>query len=129
VLVASGLIAAAIGAAARLSMTMTKQEEMARTQASAIRYAEGITRLWQLGVNPSTVLLTQTQDAIGDEDDPPVAMTWFISTAAATSMGTDGGISQGTVESATVSVTYRPYGSPADATINFDVLRPAPAHR
>jgi prepilin-type N-terminal cleavage/methylation domain-containing protein len=129
VLIASGLIAAAIGAAARLSMTMTKQEEMARTQACAIRYAEAVARLWQLGVNPSNVLLSQTQDAIVDESTAPLSMSYAISSSSATSMGTDGGIAQGTVEQAAVTVTYRPYGSPSNANITFDVLRPAPAHR
>jgi len=129
VLIASGLIAAAIGAAARLSMTMTKQEEMARTQACAIRYAEAVARLWQLGVNPNTVLLAQTQDAIVDEASSPMAMSYFISTAANTSMGTDGGIPQGTVEQAAVTVTYRPYGAPSNANITLDVLRPVAAHR
>jgi prepilin-type N-terminal cleavage/methylation domain-containing protein len=129
VLVASGLVAAAIGAAARLSIAMTQQEEMARTQASAIRYAEAVARLWQLGVNPSSVMLAQTQDAVLAEGAAPTAMTYNISTPTATSMGTDGGIAQGTVESATVTVTYRPYGSTANTTLTLDVLRPAAAHR
>jgi prepilin-type N-terminal cleavage/methylation domain-containing protein len=129
VLVASGLVAAAIGAAARLSIAMTQQEEMARTQARAIRFAEAVARLWQLGVNPSTVMLAQTQDAVLAEGAAPTAMSYSISAPAATSMGTDGGIAQGTVESATVTVTYRPYGSPSNATLTLNVLRPAAAHR
>jgi prepilin-type N-terminal cleavage/methylation domain-containing protein len=129
VLIASGLIAAAIGAASKLSMTMTQQEEMARSQACAIRYAEAVARLWQLGVTPSSVLLTQTQDAIVGESGTPLAMSYSISTPVNTSMGSDGGIAQGTVEQATVSITYTPYGSPSTRTLSLDVLRPVADHR
>jgi type II secretory pathway pseudopilin PulG len=127
VLAASGLIAAAIGAASALSMTMATQEEMARGQASAIRYGEAVARLWQLGVDPSAVLLTQTQPLQGLNTYS--AMSWTITPGTPTDLGDDGGLTEGTVETATVSVTWRPYGSPADTSLSFDVLRPPAAHR
>ena len=127
VLAASGLIAAAIGAASALSMTMTAQEELTRGQEAAVRYAEAIARLWQLGVNPSNVLLTQTQGDPGSSGYNP--MTFVIAAPSAVSLGTDGGIPQGTVEQTTVSVSYVPYGSASSATISLDVLRPSAAHR
>ena len=129
VLAASGLIASAIGAASALSMTMARQEELTRGQAAAIRYAEAIARLWQLGVSPSAVLLTQTQGSPGSTGNNP--MTFTISGVTTSSLGDDGGIPQGTVEKATVTVTYLPYGNDSDdqATIVLDVLRPAPSHR
>ncbi len=129
VLAASGLIAAALGAASALSMTMSKQEELTRGQAAAIRYAEAIARLWQIGVNPSDVLLTQTQGAEGSTGYNPMTYTIVQSTPA--SVGDDGGIAEGTVEQATVTVSYLPYGNPAgvQANITLDVLRPVSAHR
>jgi hypothetical protein len=127
VIAASGLIAAAIGAASSLSMTMTIQEESSRTQAAAIRYGEAVARLWQLGVNPSAVLLTQTQSVQGSNSYG--AMSWTITPGTDTALGDDGGIVEGTVETATVSITWRPYGNTSDTSLTFDVLRPLPAHR
>lgn len=129
VLAASGLIATALGAASALSMSMTQQEELTRGQAAAIRYSEAIARLWQLGVSPSAVLLTQTQGALGSTGNNP--MTFTISDPEASGMGDDGGIPQGTVERATVTVTYLPYGNEDDHqdTIVLDVLRPIASHR
>lgn len=129
VLAASGLLAAAIGAAASLSMSMTQQEEMARGQAVAIRYGEAVARLWQLGVEPSTVLLNQP---VGLENSNSAdAMTYSIAASTAISLGSDGGIPQGTVQKSTVTVSYVPYGKASTdrVSINFDVLRPADAHR
>jgi hypothetical protein len=129
VLAASGLIAAALGAAAALGMSMTQQEELTRGQAAAVRYAEAIARLWQLGVNPAEVLLAQTQGAEGSTGGNP--MTYQISSVVNVSLGSDGGIAQGTVEHATVTVTYLPYGSADDQhrTVVLDVLRPIASHR
>ena len=127
VVAASGLMAAAIGAAACLSMTMTTQEEMARGQAAAIHYGEAVARLWQLGVDPSSVLLTQTQP--NNSSNSYSAMSWTITPGTPSSLGTDGGITQGTVETASVNVIWRPYGSTSDSTLSFDVLRPPAAHR
>lgn len=131
VLAASGLIAAAIAASSALSMNMARQEELSRSQASAIRYAEAVARLWQLGANPSAVLLTQPQSLPEVVNGSTVygAMSFTVSASAAAGMGDDGGISQGSVEKATVTVTYLPYGSQTDATIVLDVLRPAASHR
>src|SRR5687767_13146350 len=109
VLAASGLVAAAIGAASSLSMSMVRQEELTRGQAAAIRYAEAIARLWQLGVSPSGFLLAQTQGSPGSTGTNP--MTFTISTVTTASLGDDGGIPQGSVEQATVTVTYLPYGN------------------
>ena len=127
VLAASGLIAAAIGAAAALSMTMATQEEHTRGQAAAIRYGEAAARLWQLGVNPASVLLAQPQGQKGSNALLP--MTFAITPGTPTVLGDDGGIPEGTVETATVTVTWRPFGSATDASLAFDVLRPPPAHR
>jgi hypothetical protein len=82
-------------------------------------------------VNPSSVLLTQTQSVF----EPTTAsgsysaMSWTITPGTPADLGDDGGITEGTVETATVSVTWRPYGSTSDATLSFDVLRPPAAHR
>jgi hypothetical protein len=127
VIAASGLIATAIGAAAALSMTMATQEELARGKASAIRYGEAVSRLWQLGVDPSTVLLTQTQSV--KDATSYSAMSWTITPGTPAALGDDGGIAEGTVETATVSVIWRPYGNTSDTTLSFDVLRPPAAHR
>ncbi len=137
VLAASGLIAGAIAACSALSMNMSRQEELTRCQSAAIRYAEAVARIWQLGANPSAVLLLQpyaTPDkpnVTGDEAASLAyhAMSYTISAPVATSMGDDGGIAQGTVEQSTVTVTYLPYGSQTNATIVFDVLRPVASHR
>ena len=127
VLAASGLVAAAISAASALSMNMARQEELTRGQSAATRYAEAVARLWQLGVSPSAVLLTEPQAVSGSNSYG--AMTFTISAPAATSMGDDGGISQGTVEQATVTVTWLPFGSSSQTSIVLDVLRPVAAHR
>lgn len=128
VLAASGLIAASIGAAAALSMTMTNQEELARGQAAATRYAEAIARLWQLGINnPATVLLNEPQGIKGSSTWNP--MTFTVTAGSPASLGDDAGINEGTVETATIAVTWRPYGSTADSTLSYDVLRPPPGHR
>lgn len=131
VLAASGLVAAAIAASSALSMNMAHQEELTRSQACAIRYAEAVARIWQLGANPSAVLLTQPQSlpVVVAEATVYDAMNFSISAPVITGMGDDGGISHGSVEQAAVTVTYRPYGSQTDATIVFDVLRPAASHR
>lgn len=127
VVAASGLIAAAIGAASALSMTMATQEELSRGQAAAIRYGEAVARLWQLGVDPSSVLLTQTQPEQGVTSYS--TMSWLVTPGTPAPLGDDGGITEGTVETATVTVTWRPYGSTADSTLSFDVLRPPADHR
>ena len=127
VLAASGLVAAAISAASALSMNMARQEELTRGQSAATRYAEAVARLWQLGATPSAVLLTQPQAVDGATTYD--AMTFTITAPAATSMGDDGGIAQGTVEQATVTVTWLPFGSSSQTTIALDVLRPAATHR
>jgi len=128
VLAASGLIAASIGAAAALSMTMSNQEELARGQAAATRYAEAIARLWQLGVNnPATVLLNEPQGVKGSSAWNPMAFT--VTPGTPVNLGDDGGFTEGTVETATVAVTWRPFGRETDSTLSFDVLRPPPAHR
>ena len=129
VIAASGLIAAALGAASSLGMTMTTQEELARGQASAIRYAEAIARIWQLGVSPADILLTQPQSSPGSTSYG--TMTYSIALPTTESLGSDGGISQGSVEKTTVSVTYLPYGNAQGetVTINFDVIRPIASHR
>ncbi len=129
VLMASGLIAAALGAASRLSLVTTQQEEMARVQAAAIRYAEAVARLWQMGVDPSTVLLPQVQDAVTGTSGTPLSMSYTISAVMNVSMGTDSGGSQGTVEGAAISVTYTPYNSSSTTTLTLDVVRPVAAHR
>lgn len=131
VLAASGLVAAAIAASAALSMNMAHQEELTRSQACAVRYAEAVARIWQLGANPSAVLLTQPQSlpVVVDEATVYDAMSFSISAPATTGMGDDGGIPHGSVEQATVTVSYRPYGSQTNATIVLDVLRPVASHR
>ena len=137
VLAASGLIAGAIAACSALSMNMSRQEELTRCQSAAIRYAEAVARIWQLGVNPESVLLLQpyakpdNPNVTGDETASLAyyTMTPTISEPVPVSMGSDGGFSQGTVEQSTVTVTYLPYGSQTNATIVFDVLRPVASHR
>ena len=127
VLAAAGIISAAIGAASALGMGITKQEEMTRGHLAAIRYAEAIAKLWQMGVTPSTVLLTQTQGAEGSTGFNP--MTWTIATVSNVSLGDDGGISQGAVEKTTITVTYLPYGAADHRTVTLNVIRPAAIHR
>lgn len=127
VLAAAGILSAAIGAAAALGMGITKQEELTRGQLAAIRYAETIGKLWQLGVDPANFVLTQTQGAEGSNGLNP--MSWSIGAVTNVSLGNDGGIDQGTVEAAAVNVTYSPYGGSAQRTITLDVIRPVAAHR
>ncbi len=127
IMAAAGLIAAAVAAASSLSMTMTAQEELSRGQSAAIRYGEAVSRLWQLGVNPSAVLLAQHQGLQGSNGSSP--MSFSIVDGTPVDLGDDGGIAEGTVETATVTITWRPYGSTSDSFISFDVLRPAPVHR
>jgi len=131
VLAASGLVAAAIAASSALSMNMARQEELTRSQASAIRYAEAVARIWQLGANPAAVLLSQPQSLPEVVSGSTVydAMSFTISAPTASGMGDDGGISQGSVEQATVTVTYLPFGNQTEASIVLDVLRPAASHR
>jgi len=133
VLAASGLVAAAISAASALSMNMARQEESTRGQSAAIRYAEAVARLWQIGVDPSAVLLTQPYAVDSShsvsESLSYHAMSFTVSSPSAISMGADGGIPQGSVEQATVTVTWLPYGSSSQTSILLDVVRPAAAHR
>jgi len=126
VLAAAGLISAAIAAASSLTMSMATQEELSRGQSAAIRYGEAAARLWQLGMDPSSVLLAHIQGLHGSNGVAGMAFT--ITPGAPADLGDDGGIPEGTVETATVSVTWQPYGSTTPATISFDVVRPAPAH-
>lgn len=129
VLAASGLVAAAIGAASALGMTMSSQEELARGQAAAIHYAEAVARVWQMGVNPADILLSQPQGVKGSTTYS--TMSYTIATPSNEGMGDDGGISQGTVEKTTVTVTYVPFGNAATdtATVSYDVIRPIASHR
>lgn len=123
VLAAAGLITAAIGAACALSMNLTRQEELSRGQAAAIRYGEALARLWQLDVDPSSVLLTQTQGSPGSSGNNPL-----IPEISATTQ-VDLPSNEGRVDKANVSVTYLPYGGAVQKTITLDVLRPAASHR
>jgi type II secretory pathway pseudopilin PulG len=127
ILAAAGLIAGAVAAASSLTMTMTTQEELTRGQSAAIRYGESIARLWQLGVNPSAVLLSQRQGLLNSNG--VASMTFTINEGTPSDLGDDGGIAEGTVETATVSVTWQPYGSAAESTLSFDVIRPVAPHR
>jgi type II secretory pathway pseudopilin PulG len=127
VLAAAGIISAAIGGAGALSMSITKQEEFTRGQLAAIRFAESLARLWQLGINPSDVILSQPQGASTNAGYN--LMTWSIATFSTITLGDDGGISQGSVEKTTVTVTWTPYGVSTSNNFTLDVLRPASAHR
>ena len=113
----------------RAGYTLIEVLAAAGLVSAAIRYAEALARLWQLGVNPADVMLSQTQGSPGSSGNNP--MTYTFSGVSSTSVGDDGGITEGSVEQATVSVTYLPYGNAdtAQATITLDVLRPASSHR
>jgi type II secretory pathway pseudopilin PulG len=126
ILAAAGLISAAVGAAAALSVTISSQEEFTRGQIAAQRYAEAIAKLWQIGVDPG-LLLFQPQGVSGSNTYNP--MSYTLTTPTSLSLGDDGGIPQGTVQKTTITVTWRPYGSSANNTLVIDALRPADGHR
>ena len=126
-LVAAAILAAGIAAAASLAASMTQQEELARGQSAAVRLAETIARIWQMGADPSAVLLRQTQGLPGSSGVNP--MTWSLSAISTVSLGADSGVSQGAMEQTTVTVTYTPSGAATQATVTLTALRPPAIHR
>ena len=117
-LVALGLLAAGLGAAASLSLTINKQDELNLHRMRALNLAENAARLWQMGVPPSTVLLTER-----DSSSTNIAYSFSTVTTVNVS-GVTGDASRGVMEKTTLSVTWTPPGSSAASSIAFNLLRP-----
>lgn len=117
-LVALGLLAAGLGAAASLSLTINKQDELNIHRMRALNLAENAARLWQMGVTPSTVLLTE-------KDTSSSNLTYSFSTVTTVNVsGVATDATRGVMEKTTLSVTWTPPGSAAASSLSFNLLRP-----
>ena len=118
VLVAIGILSLAIGAASRLSMNMALQEEGNMRKSVAVNYGENVARLWQLGMDdPSTVLLL------------PDGVTHTLTVAASAIALPEGASAEGSLQKATVQISYTTADGTAAGPISFDVLRLPAGHR
>lgn len=117
-LVALGLLAAGLGAAASLSLTINKQDELNLHRMRALNFAENAARLWQMGVAPSSVLLTER-----DSESSNIAYSFSTVTTVNVS-GVTGDATKGVMERTTLSVTWTPPGSSAASSLTFNLLRP-----
>lgn len=117
-LVALGLLAAGLGAAASLSLTINKQDELNLHRMRALNFAENAARLWQMGVAPSSVLLTER-----DSESSNIAYSFSTVTTVNVS-GVTGDATKGVMEKTTLSVTWTPPGSSAASSLTFNLLRP-----
>jgi Tfp pilus assembly protein FimT len=80
--IATGILAAGIAAAASLTLTSARIEEMNHRKARVLVLSEGAARLWQLGLSP-------TQAATLLPGDPALAnITFDTGTIAASDQGT-----------------------------------------
>jgi type II secretory pathway pseudopilin PulG len=140
-LIAVGILAGAIAAAASLSMAHARQDAISNDRSVATRYAESIARLWQLGFNTTAemneIMLRQTY---GKSDETIGVMTPSITAGTNLTFNDDpGGASpakpQGAIERATIGVTYAPSVNlssgavPTDSTFTIEVVRPVAALR
>ena len=136
VLVAMSIIALAIGAAARLSLSQALTEDINQKKSFAVNYAENASRLWQLGIddptpfllpgknsdnslmtfvidsNPVTSAIDAPADVIGGDDGPGSPANYAI-------------IAQRT----NVRVNWLPPGKSTPTPLDFPVLRQIPPRR
>lgn len=122
VLVAAGLLALGIAAAAMLGMTMISQQEANARVVRALNYQEQASRLYQLGLDPSVIT------NILPLESGVVSLDFATnSVVAATTNGTE----VGTVNMATCTLVYDggsmliSGGSAAEQTNETVVVRPS----
>ena len=138
VLVAISILALAIGAASRLSLSQALTEEINQKEAFAVNYAENAARLWQLGIDDPTSFLLRSLNSDG------TLMSVTISTATAANGGDDGpaGTFAVMTERTNIRVTYKPakYTTPTSSDsartqindtvfLDFPILRQVSSRR
>lgn len=127
VLIAMGILAMAIGAASKLSLTQSITEELNAKETMAVNYGECAARLWQLGMDsPSAFLLAvpnsdRTLMTLGIDSVPS---TSTIDTPVTINGGEDNGVSTTSVDGTTIMVDWKPTGATATTRLFFPVVRP-----
>lgn len=130
VLVAMSIIALAIGAASRLSLSQALTEEVNQKESFAVNYAENAARLWQLGIDDPTPFLLLNKNSDNSLmsfviDSNPV--TSAIDAPAAVTAGDDGPASPPnyaiTAQRTNVRVDWLPAGKSTTTPLDFPVLR------
>jgi hypothetical protein len=125
---ATGILAAGVSAAASLTMTSTRIEEMNHRKARVLALTEGAARLWQLGLSPSQAAYLLPGDPSlsslsfnSQSGDPAV---WTPNDQGATI--SDPSADLGTFETVTIraSVTAREASSPTAGDGQSLPLRP-----
>ena len=125
---ATGILAAGVAAAASLTMTSSRIEEMNHRKARVLALTEGAARLWQLGLSPSQAAFLIPGDPAlgslsfnGQSSDPGV---WTPNDQGAAI--SDPSADLGTFETVTLraSVTMREASSPTAGDGAAHELRP-----
>ena len=134
VLVAMSIIALAIGAASRLSLSQALTEDINQKESFAVNYAENAARLWQLGIDDPTPFLLQSKNS----DNSPMTLTidsnpatTAIDAPAAVNAGDDGPTATFaiTVQRTTIRVNWLPPGKSTATPMDFPILRQIPPRR
>ena len=131
VLVALSIIALAIGAASRLSLSQALTEDLNQKESCAVNYAENAARLWQLGIDAPEPFLLQSLNSNGSLmtltiDSNPATAT--IDAPVTVSAGDDGPTSPSInyaiiVQRTTFRVNWLPAGKATTSPLDFPVLR------
>ncbi len=120
VLVSISILALAIGAASRLSLSQTLSDDLNLKESFAVNYAENAARLWQLGITDPAPFLLRHLNA----DGTAMTVTYTIAPTAANG-GSDGPANTPAlmVQRTVTRVTYLPAGNAAAVTLDFPILR------
>ena len=127
VLIAMGILAMAIGAASRLSLTQSITEELNAKETIAVNYGECAARLWQLGIDsPSSILLSVPNSdrslmALTIDSNPA---TTTIDAPATINGGEDNSVSATSVDGTTIMIDWEPTGATVNTRLLFPVIRP-----
>ena len=136
ILVAMSIIALAIGAASRLSLSQALTEDINQKESFAVNYAENAARLWQLGIDDPSPFLLQNKNSDGslmtlDIDSNPATGT--ADNPVAVNADDDGPGSPAnyaiTVQRTVVRVNWLPPGKSTTTPLDFPILRQIPPRR
>ncbi len=127
VLVAMSILALVVGAASRLSLSQSQSEELIGRESHAVNFAENIARLWQLGVDNPSSILTASPNSDG------TLMSYTIDSNLASAgiqppANVNGGDEYGQypiqVDRTWVTVSWVPGGTTSTSNIEFSIVRP-----
>ena len=136
ILVAMSIIALAIGAASRLSLSQALTEDINQKESFAVNYAENAARLWQLGIDdPSPFLLLNknSDDSLMTFAIDSNPATAAIDNPVAVNADDDGPASPAnyaiTAQRTIVRVNWLPPGKSTATPLDFPILRQIPPRR